>query len=518
MIGLSFVSKLSRGSGRRQGTPARKPAQHRLYLEALEERSLLSANVLQTNLVSDLPGVARFTDPNLVNPWGISQGPGPLWISDNNSGLSTIYNGQGQQQNPLNPALPPLIVSIPTPGNPAGHTGTPNGTVFNPTILTGSPGFIISDGTHSGPAIFLFATEDGTIVGWNPGVDPTGKFDGPNHVSAHGVLVVDNSGNNFTQPDPLKQTGAVYKGLTLATDASGRTLLYAADFRHGSIAVYDTTFKSVTTLPAGAFTDPHLPQGYAPFNVQALNNKIYVTYALQNAAKHDDVGGAGHGFIDIYNPDGTPGLPGGKVRLVSHGALDSPWGLAIAPSTFGSAANDLLVGNFKSGFIDIYDPTSGQFHGQLKDPDGEPIRIDHLWALKVGNGFAGTDTNTVYFTAGIDNEQHGLFGSLTAAAKGSPEGPADAQAVVAALDVVQIDLATLIQDMSSGASKSTIAQERQTLNRDFATLERAEQRLAEDSHTGQLAGSVARVPAVQEGAKALDAVFADLDAHLGDLA
>jgi hypothetical protein len=302
-----------------------------------------------------------------------------------------------------------------------------------------------------------------------------------------------------------------------AGDASSTTVLYAANFRSGKIEVYDPSFKPVT-LPAGAFSDPNLPNNFAPFNVQVLEDKVYVSYAEQNAAKHDDVGGHGHGFVDVFNLDGTPGLPGGKERLVSRGQLDSPWGLAIAPSTFGSAANDLLVGNFKSGFIDIYDPTSGQFHGQLKDPDGEPIRIDHLWALKVGNGFAGTDTNTVYFTAGIDNEQHGLFGSLTAAAKGSPEGPADAQAVVAALDVVQIDLATLIQDTSSGASKSTIAQDRQTLNRDFATLERAEQRLAEDSHTGQHAGAAARVSGVQEAAKALDAVFADLDAHLGDLA
>src|SRR5260370_20469385 len=360
MTVLSFGSKLGRDGRRRKGPRGRKPARHRLYLEALEERSLLSANVLQTNLVSDLPGVARFTDPNLVNPWGISQGPGPLWISDNNSGLSTIYNGQGQQQNPLDPTLPPLIVSIPTPGNPAGHTGTPSGTVFNPTILTGSPGFIISDGTHSGPAIFLFATEDGTIVGWNPGVDPTGKFDGPNHVSANGVLVVDHSGNNFTQPDPLKQTGAVYKGLTLATDATGRTLLYAANFRSRKVEVYDTNFKPVT-LPSGAFADPHLPHAYAPFDVQVLGDKVYASYAKQNAAKHDDVGGAGHGFIDVFNLDGTPGLPGGKKRLVSRGPLDSPWGMAIAPSSFGNIANDLLVGNFKSGFIDIYNPATRKF-------------------------------------------------------------------------------------------------------------------------------------------------------------
>jgi uncharacterized protein (TIGR03118 family) len=487
MISPRFTLSKLRGRTRRKDAAGRKPTRSRLELEPLEERSLLSANVLQTNLVSDLPGVAQFQDPNLVNPWGISQGPGPLWISDNNSGLSTIYNGQGQQQNPLNPALPPLIVSIPTPGNPAGHTGTPNGTVFNPTILTGSPGFIISDGTHSGPAIFLFSTEDGTIVGWNPTVDPTGKFDGPGGASTHGVIVVDNSGNNFTQPDPLKQTGAVYKGMSIASslgpifagDPSSTSVIYAANFRSGKVEVYDPSFKPVT-LPAGAFSDPNLPKGYAPFNVEVLDDKVYVTYAQQDAAKHDDVGGAGHGFVDVFNLDGTPGLPGGKERLVSRGALDSPWGLALAPSSFGSVANDLLVGNFKSGFIDIYNPATGQFLGQLKDPDGEPIHIDHLWALRAGDGFAGTNTNTIYFTAGLDNEQHGLFGSLTPVAPGTPEGPAEAQAVVAAADVVQIDLTTLNNDIASGANASTISLDVQTLNTDIATLLHTEGVFAKD--------------------------------------
>jgi len=193
------------------------------------------------------------------------------------------------------------------------------------------------------------------------------------------------------------------------------------------------------------------------------------------------VGGPGHGFVDVFNLDGTPGLPGGKERLVSHGALDSPWGLAIAPSSFGNVANDLLVGNFKSGFIDIYNPATGQFLGQLKDPDGEPIHIDHLWALRAGDGFAGTNTNTIYFTAGIDNELHGLFGSLTPVAPGTPEGPAEAQAVVAAVDVVQLDLATLISDINSGASQATIAQDQQILNMDFAALALAEQQFAQDS-------------------------------------
>jgi uncharacterized protein (TIGR03118 family) len=191
-------------------------------------------------------------------------------------------------------------------------------------------------------------------------------------------------------------------------------VLYAANFRSGQVEVYDSAFKRVT-LVGSAFRDPHLPSGYAPFNVQVLGDKVYVTYALQDAAKHDDVGGPGHGFVDVFNLNGTPGLAHGRVRLVSHGPLDSPWGLAMAPSSFGKLGGDLLVGNFKSGLIDAFNPTTGHFLGNLKHPDGKPIQIDHLWALKVGNGGAGGDANTVYFTAGIDNEMHGLFGSLSPA-------------------------------------------------------------------------------------------------------
>jgi uncharacterized protein (TIGR03118 family) len=338
-------------------------------------------------------------------------------------------------------------------------------------------------------AVFLFATEDGTLLGWNPAVNPKG-FD-PAKAGTYGIIAVDNSGNNFTQPDPVMQTGAVYKGLTtasgatpgtpiIASDPNTTTVLYAANFRSGKVEVYDTSFNLVT-LPAGAFSDPKLPQNFAPFNVQVLNDKVYVTYAQQDAARHDDVGGKGHGFVDVFNLDGTPGLPGGKERLVSRGALDSPWGLAIAPSSFGTVANDLLVGNFRSGFIDIYNPATGQFLGQLKDPDGEPIQIDHLWALQVGNGGAGGNANTVYFTAGIDNGMHGLFGSLTPVAPGTPEGAAEGQVVVADSDVVQIDLTTLNHDIASGASASTIAQDMQTLNTDIATLQGAERVFAKDS-------------------------------------
>jgi uncharacterized protein (TIGR03118 family) len=357
-------------------------------------------------------------------------------------------------------------------------------------------GFLLSGVDKNGnpitaPPIFLFATEDGTLVGWNPAVNPKG-FD-PAKAGTYATLAVDNSGNNFTEPNPLKQTGAVYKGLTIATspspivagDPASTTVLYAANFRTGQIEVYDANFKLVTTLPTGAFTDPNLPRDFAPFNVQVLGGKVYVTYAQQDAARHDDVGGAGHGFVDVFNLDGTPGLPGGKERLVSRGALDSPWGLALAPSSFGNLAGDLLVGNFKSGFINVYNPATGQFLGPLKDPDGEVIHIDHLWALMVGNGGAGGDRGTIYFTAGLDNEQHGLFGALTPVTPGTPEGPAQAQAVVAALDVVQLDLTRLIADINRGASPSTIAQDTQTLKTDSAALVLAEQGFTLDGRHDQ---------------------------------
>jgi uncharacterized protein (TIGR03118 family) len=411
---------------------------HEIRHSTLTPGTAQQGNVLQTNLVSDLPGVAQVLDPNLVNAWGISEsGVSPFWISDNNAGLSTLYNDPGANNTPI--SINPLVVSMPTPGNSLGATGAPDGTVFN--IDGGATGgFKLSGVDKNGnpitdSSVFLFTTEDGTLVGWNPAVNPVG-FD-PAKAGTYAIIAVDNSGNNFTQPDPAQQTGAVYKGLTIASsatpgtpifasDPNTTTVLYAANFRFGKVEVYDTSFKSVT-LPAGAFADANLPAGYAPFNVQVLGTKVYVTYAKQDASKHDDIGGQGHGFIDVFNLDGTPGLPGGKERLVSRGALDSPWGLAIAPSSFGKLRGDLLVGNFKSGFIDTYNPATGRYLGHLKGADGEPIHIDGLWALKVGNGGKGGDANTVYFTAGLDQETHGLFGSLTPVVPGTPEGAAKHQ-------------------------------------------------------------------------------------------
>jgi uncharacterized protein (TIGR03118 family) len=479
---------------------ARRPV---LTLECLEDRTALSGNVLQTNLVSDLPGVAKVQDPNLVNPWGISESGGsPFWVSDNNAGVSTLYNTAGTPQS--------LVVSIPAPGDPLGATGTPTGTVFN--IDGGAAGgFKVTGVSATGaaaslPAIFLFATEDGTIVGWNPGVNPTGFA--PGKAGTYGIIAVDNSAN------PSAADGAVYKGLTIATgpggpifagDANSTTVLYAANFRSGQVEVYDSTFHRVT-LPATAFADADLPRGYAPFNVQVLGGKVYVTYARQNADRHDDAAGPHRGFVDVFNLDGSPGLAGGEARLASRGPLDSPWGLALAPPSFGSLAGSLLVGNFGDGTINAFNPTTGASLGALKDPDGETIRIDGLWALKVGNGGNGGDANTVYFTAGLAGERHGLFGSLTPVAAGTPEGPAEAQAVQAALDVVQIDLNTLAKDIASGAPAGTIHQDLQTLRADLVTLIRSELRFADDSSDD-----------LGHGAAELGSGWADLFHDLGDL-
>jgi uncharacterized protein (TIGR03437 family) len=203
-------------------------------------------------------------------------------------------------------------------------------------------------------------------------------------------------------------SGAVYKGLAIGTNA-GATYLYATNFHAGTIEVYDTNFKPVTQA-SGAFTDPMIPSGFAPFNIQTVNGNLYVTYALQDAAKHNDVPGAGNGYVDVYNTAGTL-----MQHLIAGGPLNSPWGVALAPAGFGDYANDLLVGNFGDGWINVFNPTTGAFLASLADVKGNTIAISGLWALQVGNGGSGGDKNAVYFTAGAGGEAHGLFGSLQAA-------------------------------------------------------------------------------------------------------
>jgi uncharacterized protein (TIGR03118 family) len=329
----------------------------------------------QTNLVSDGFVPAMTIDPNLINPWGITHSAtSPFWVSDNGMGVTTVYTGAGAKVNVG--GLDAITIATP-PGQTS--PASPTGDVFN---IAGT-GFNITSGGHTGSSVFIFATEDGTISGWNPNVD-----------IASSVLAVDNSQGG---------TGAVYKGLAIGQTEDG-TFLYAANFRNGTVDVFDQNFKQVNS-----FTDPKVPAGYAPFNVQVLDDHLFVTFALQNAAKHDDVAGAGHGFVDEFDLEGHL-----LHRVASGGVLDSPWGLAIAPPGFGEFANDLLVGNFGDGTINVFNPKNDHFLGKLLGADGAPITIGDLWALIPGTGSAGSDPNKIYFTAGVQNEAHGLFGSLAA--------------------------------------------------------------------------------------------------------
>lgn len=341
----------------------------------------------QQNLVSDQPGVALTTDPDLKNAWGISSAPGgPLWISDNGTGLATLYTGAGQKLG--------LTVTIPPPSGGA-PPAAPTGQVFNG---------VSSDfgGSH-----FIFATEDGTLSAWTSGTSA--------------VLKVDNSAS-----------GAVYKGLALAGNGSVNRL-YASNFNSGNIDVFDSSFNPVS-LGGSAFTDPNLPAGYAPFNIQKVGSNLFVTYAVQDAAKHDDVAGVGNGIVDVYSPDGvllqrfaTGSAAGGTLA-----ELNSPWGIAIAPAHFGSFSNDLLVGNFGDGHIDAFDPTSGAFQGQMTDANGNVITVDGLWGLAKGTGGNNGSPDQLFFTAGPGGEAHGLVGAFTS----TPEPSTWATGLIGACSLV----------------------------------------------------------------------------------
>ncbi len=317
-------------------------------------------------ITSDGSVAAPNVDPHLVNPWGMSRGTsGDWWIADNGTGLSTLYDGTGLTQ--------PLVVTIPS-GSGSG-TGTPSGTIFN-----GSSSFTVSAGN---PAIFLFCTEDGTISGWNPAVNP-------------GAAII-------TVNKPL----AVYKGLTAAT-MNNAQYLYVTNFRSGNIEVYDTTFTPVS-LGVGAFQSAEASRlGLVPFNIQNIGGSLFVTFAKQDAAKHDDVAGSGFGSVAVFTPEGR------MIREFEHGPyLNAPWALALAPSDFGSFSHDLLVGNFGSGQILAYNAETGVYEGTLADPNNAPITIDGLWGISFG-GSTGTGAfNTLYYTAGPNGETHGVMGTLT---------------------------------------------------------------------------------------------------------
>ena len=334
----------------------------------------------QINLVSDQKGKAPLKDPDLVNAWGLAASPGtnaspgsPLWVADNGSDKATLY-AAGSTANTVSKV--PLTVNV---------TGAaPTGQVFN----SDPNAFIVSDSHgNSGPALFLFDTENGTIDGWASNVNPNGT--NPSTVTEVGR---DNGAN------------AVYKGLATAT-VKGKTYLYATNFRSGRVEAYDSTFTPVE-LPDGLFVDPGLPSGYGPFGIAEINGMLYVTFAKQDATLHDDVAGPGHGFVDIFTNTGAF-----VRRLASRGPLNSPWGLALAPRSFGMFGGDLLVGNFGNGTINVYNPTNGARLGQLRRHNGLPIVIDGLWGLMFGNGNAAM-TNELIFSAGPNDESHGLLGKI----------------------------------------------------------------------------------------------------------
>ncbi|HXE51828.1 MAG TPA: TIGR03118 family protein [Tepidisphaeraceae bacterium] len=329
-------------------------------VEPLERRQLLAAHgfVTQNNLLSDgfLSGVPA--DANLQNPWGVSFFPGgPLWVSDNATGMTTFYDGTGAKQ---------------------GQVAIPGGGGANPSNPTGQAyagGQMSFDGT---PEQFVFVGEDGAISAWASGTTAT--------------LVHDNS------------PGAVYKGATIVQTGTGDEL-FAANFRAGTVEVYDQNFNAMSV--PGGFADKRIPKGYAPFNVQNVNGQLYVTYAKQDAAKHDDVAGPGHGFVDVFDASGH------LLHRLQHGSfLDSPWGVAVAPSTWGSFAGDILVGQFGNGRIDVFN-SKGHFIDVLRNQVGKPLAIDGLWAVTPGSGLPTADPNAIFFTAGPNRKKDGLFGDLT---------------------------------------------------------------------------------------------------------
>jgi uncharacterized protein (TIGR03118 family) len=327
-----------------------------------------------TNLVSDGNVSAVTTDPNLVNAWGIANLPGgPFWINDNGTGVSTLYDGLGVPQ----PPIAPLVVTIPLPMGSSATNSAPTGMVANTTS-----GFVLGS---TGPALFIFDTEDGTISAWNLG-----------NTTNPASLMVDNSGS-----------GAVYKGLAMGTNTTG-TFLFATNFNSGKVDVFDNTFAPATL--SGSFSDSALPAGYAPFGIANINGSLFVSYALQDSEKHDDMAGKGHGFVDIFDTSGNL-----IRRFASRGSLNSPWGMVQATFDFGPFSGAILVGNFGDGKINAFDPVSGKALGGLRSSAGKPLAIDGLWGLSFGNGAVNALPDTLYFTAGPNSEANGLFGSIVTA-------------------------------------------------------------------------------------------------------
>ncbi len=368
-------------------------------IAAVSAQTTTPANVyVQHNLVSSVPGLADVTDPNLIDPWGMSfSGTSPFWVSNHGKGNTTIYSNASSS---AIPTISTTVVTIPAGGG-SSATSTPTGQVQNSTT-----GFLLANGKV---ASFIFATEDGTISAWNGGTAAT--------------VMVD-----------FSSIGTVYKGLAIGT-GSGAPLLYAANFSYGKIDVFDTNFK--LTSVAGGFGDPNLPAGYAPFNIWPVNGKLYVTYAVQNSAKTNDVAAVGNGVVDVFDFNGNL-----QQRLTAGGPLNSPWGVAIAGGGWGAFGGSVLVGNFGDGHINAFDPVTGKLNGTLQGSSGSPITIQGLWAIEFGNGGSAGDSSYLYFTAGIFNNgvAAGLLGSIAPPAQitgvhNATVGPAPA---IAPGEVVQL--------------------------------------------------------------------------------
>ena len=365
-------------------------AAHADDVELLESRNAY----VVTPLVSNLAGAAVTQDPVLQNAWGIAFSPSgsPFWVNDNQTGCSTLYRGNGAKIG--------LQVSIPLPGNvvpsascqavdpnnpPNPAPAAPTGIIWNPSSSFLVPGTKL-------PAAFIFATEDGTLSAWAGGLNP----------AADAVLAADNS------TTPTAANGAVYKALVFGLSAKGG-LLYATNFRAGTVDVFGPNGASglfTPTMTDGGFTDLNIPPGYAPFGIANIDGDLFVTYAKQNGAKHDDVAGPGHGFVDVFDTDGHL-----LRRFASRGPLNSPWGVTRASFAFGRFSGKILVGNFGDGHISVFDNEGGFIEG-LRDAHGKPLAIDGLWTLTLGGG-GGSSSDALYFSAGPNGETNGLFGTIT---------------------------------------------------------------------------------------------------------
>lgn len=340
-------------------------------VEAMERRQLLAVlphTFGQENLVSDGTVPDTVTDVNLINPWGVAVNPNSraIWVADNGTGRATSYNPDGSKSGP----------AVVIPAGAGGDGAAPTGVTFN----TSASGFQISANGTTGVSKFLFASEDGTISGWNPTVDPD-----------NAVLVVDNSAS-----------GAVYTGLAI-NRSGGKDYLYAANFHDGTIDVFDSNFNPVQLR--GPFRDVRLPDGFAPFNVQTVGKRLYVTYARQNEDGTDDVPGAGNGFVDVFRANGRL-----ERRFASGGELNSPWGVIQGTQNFGLFANRILIGNFGDGRINAYNEGNGEIAGTVRDANGDPLENEGLWGLAFGATAATRDD--LFFAAGPNDEANGLFGKI----------------------------------------------------------------------------------------------------------